>query len=117
MPSKKRYILHTPEQKFRGSQVVAMLCKVAQSKLFDLKLPDGWVKFNTQKKLEFLTKFLPARYKLIILQEPKWTRKKKSKYLQILHEPVTQTKKLEQQFYAQVNYINDIGGLVGNVPD
>jgi hypothetical protein len=115
MPSKKRYILFTPEQNYRGSQVVAMLCKMTQAKLFDLKLPDKWVAYNTQEKLEFLATFLPPKFKLVIYQEPKWTRKKRSMYIQALQTKFVKKKLLYDE--GVVHFINNLDGLGGVNPN
>jgi hypothetical protein len=118
MPSKIRYILFTPEQNFRGSQVVAMLCKLARNNLFNLQLPKDWASYSTQSKLEFLAQFLPEEYKLVIFREPKWTRKKRSRYALELSKGSIFKKKLTfKQQMAEVLQVQAQGqvGLAPNI--
>lgn len=83
MPSKLRYVLFAPGDVFRGPQAVAMLCKMVQRNVYKLELPAGWTEFRTKAKLEFLSQFLPAGYRFVVVREPKWTRKNRSTYIKL----------------------------------
>ena len=85
MPSKLRYVMYMPGETLRGSQAVAMLCKMMQKNLFQLELPKTWKKFRTRERLEWLSQFLPVQCKFIMIREPKWTRKNRSRYIKAVH--------------------------------
>ena len=85
MPSKLRYVMYMPGETLRGSQAVAMLCKMMQKNLFQLELPKTWKKFRTRERLEWLSQFLPSQCKFVMIREPKWTRKNRSRYIKAVH--------------------------------
>jgi hypothetical protein len=119
MPSKIRYILFTPKQVFHGSQVVAMLCKLARNNLFNLSLPKDWALYSTQRKLEFLAQLLPNKYRLTIFREPKWTRRKLSRYALALcpSKPMNPKKNiLEQSPFAAHNAALHAQGIAVPLP-
>jgi hypothetical protein len=85
MSSKIRLLLLCPNfQILNGSKVIAALCKMVQRNVYNLQLPDGWLTLKTQDKLKFLAKSMPKGYELLMLREPKWTRRNKSLYQQVL---------------------------------
>ena len=85
MSSKIRYLLLCPNDDIiHGSKVIAALCKMVQRNVYNLQLPEGWLTLKTQDKLKFLAKSMPKGYELLMLREPKWTRKNKSLYQKVL---------------------------------
>ena len=85
MSSKIRLLLLCPNNEvLNGSRVIAALCKMVQRNVYNLQLPEGWPTLKTQDKLKFLAKSMPKDYELVMLREPKWTRRNKSLYQKVL---------------------------------
>lgn len=90
MSSKVRLLLLCPDNTLlNGSRVIAALCKMVQRNVYNLQLPEGWLHLKTQDKLKFLAQSMPKGYELIILREPKWTRRKKSIYQRVVRGEIS----------------------------
>lgn len=84
-----------------GAKAIQFLVKTVQSRLLNMIWPMDWDKQTTKQKLEFLAKYLPSDTRLLLFREPRWTRRTRSRYIQLIH----QAKRLREN--GEGNYIDE----------
>lgn len=67
-----------------GTRAISFLCKTIQSEVMNVVWPLDWDKLSTKTKLIFLGKYLPKDTELLLIREPKWTRRKRSLYYKLI---------------------------------
>lgn len=87
MATKLRIIIVKPNGtiKWGGDAIQYMFVNFTRH-LSQTPLPNEWKKWSKKDKMLWLMRFMPPSHKLILLREPKWTRKKLSKYKQLITE-------------------------------